>query len=83
MGAWCKKGIWQAKHNLKFFLTPPERIKLFFRYPELFLGDRQLLLIAAGAGFTLIVLVIAAAFVIIFKLKRRRAGGTVSTGQRR
>lgn len=66
------RGIWQAKHNLNFFLSAGQRIQLGIEDPSLavqLLGSRNLL---AGAG----VLVLVAVLVTLITIRRstRTAG---------
>jgi len=55
----AKKGIWQGKHNLNYFLTPAQRAKLAIEDPKQVrqLFDRQTLYGVAAAAFLTVMLI--------------------------
>jgi TPR repeat protein len=64
----AKKNIWQSKHNLQFFLSPLERFKLAFHYPQLFLEDKKILWLSIAS--ILVLLLVLIIFVRLVKTRR-------------
>jgi TPR repeat protein len=70
----AKKNIWQSKHNLQFFLSPLERFKLAFHYPQLFLEDKKVVWISIASTLVL-VLVVVLLVIVSLRLARTRNTG--------
>jgi TPR repeat protein len=63
----ANKGIWQSKHNLQFFLSPLERLKLSYHYPWLFWDVKKIILLAIA-----LILVLALVVIVFVRLARNR-----------
>jgi TPR repeat protein len=63
--AGARKGVWQSKHNLEFFLSLAERFKLVFRYPDIFLKDKTIIFAAVIVLFIFVAVVVVAAVRIL------------------
>jgi len=68
-GSAADRGLWQARHNLRFFLSPRERIMLALRHPGIMLKDRSFLWLPLAS----VALVLMLTLIIVKRLIRRRS----------
>ncbi len=57
----AKKDIWQSKHNLQFFLSLSERLKIAPDYPQILLEDKKVMFMGIAS-------ILVVAFVVILLL---------------
>lgn len=68
----AQKNIWQSKHNLQFFLSPLERLKLAVRYPRLFVNDKVVIWMATALSLVLVLIVTLLVIVVVRMAKTRQ-----------